>query len=43
MQIKQLKLEKEMYQEARNKGATFGQFLETLDPSEEYGDGPLSK
>ena len=43
MEIKQLKLEKEMYQEARNKAETFGQLLETLDPSEEYGDGPLSK
>ena len=43
MEIKQLKLEKEMYQEARNQGKTFGQLLETLDPSEEYGDGPLSK
>lgn len=40
--IKELKLEKEMYQEARAKEVTFPQLLEEMDPSGEY-EGPLGK
>jgi hypothetical protein len=34
--IKKIELEKEMYQEARLKGVSFGDLLEELDPSEDY-------
>jgi hypothetical protein len=40
--IKELKLEKEMFEEARLKGKTFSDLLEELDPSEEYS-GELAK
>ncbi len=40
--IKELKLEKEMYQEARSKNLTFEQFLDQLDPCGEY-QAPLAK
>lgn len=38
--VRKLELEKEMYQEARLKGMSFGDLLEELDPSGEYA-GPL--
>ncbi len=40
--VKKLNLEKEMYQEARLRGMTFREFLEELDPSEEY-EGKLAE
>jgi len=39
--IKELKLEKELYQEARRKNRAFDELLEEMDPSEEY-KGPLA-
>jgi HK97 family phage major capsid protein len=36
--IKEVKLEKDMYREAQQKGKTLSQFLEELDPTEEYSD-----
>ncbi len=40
--IKELRLEKEIYQEARSKNLTLEEFLEHLDPSPEY-QGSLAK
>lgn len=36
MEVKKLQLEKEMYDEAREQGLSFAEFLEQQDPSEGY-------
>ena len=42
MHIQEIKLEKEMYAQARQMGLGFSEFLETLDPSSDY-QGELGK
>lgn len=41
--VKQLKLEKELYQEANSEGTSFTEQLEKLDPTENYAGTELSK
>lgn len=40
---KKLELEKELYQEAKNKKMSFSEYLELKDPSGEYGDSGIGK